>query len=206
MEDDNQYINFTSTQHVTNAILNDQFSCCQLDPQMCLKYGEPSPSESTGVKCNDWHQKKMQLRLTEAKRLNSPLLISEFGNCFDTDACVREIQQVMDQCEDNLCAGWTFSQFKDFQQLDNPDPRGLRGLYTENGELQQGKAYVLSRPYILQIPGTLKSSLYDHDLRQFNAVFKLKMRYNQPTQAIIFVNQAYYFPNGFDTIIKKYHN
>ena len=29
-------------------------------------------------------------------------------------------------------------------------------------------------------------------------------RYNSPSQAVIFVNEAYYFQNGFSTIVKKY--
>lgn len=58
----------------------------------------------------------MKQRMHEAERYNAPLIISEFGACYDTDACIREITQVMDHCEENICAGWAYNQFKEFDE------------------------------------------------------------------------------------------
>jgi hypothetical protein len=45
-------------------------------------------------------------------RLNIPLMITEFGACYNTHACATEINQVLEECDRTLCAGWAYWQFK----------------------------------------------------------------------------------------------
>ena len=59
---------------------------------------------------------------------------------------------------------------------------------------------------MVKVPGTLSHSEYNSQERFYRAIFRLSLRYNQPNEAVIFVNQAYYFQNGIDTVIKKYDN
>ena len=171
---------------------------------MCQKNGEPAGDEKTGKKCDDWHKRRMEQRQTDAKKLNVPLMITEFGACYDTPACVREIEQVMDHCENTQCAGWAYWQFKQYKDHTTVGDKGMQGFYNQFGQLQQGKIYALSRPYMMKIPGLLTFSKYDPDNKQYTAIFKLSMRYNQACEAVIFVNEQYYFPNGFVTVIKKH--
>lgn len=58
----------------------------------------------------------MMKRMAEAEKNKAPLIISEFGGCYESNACVREITQVMDQCEENNCGGWAYYQFKQFEK------------------------------------------------------------------------------------------
>lgn len=98
----------TEEQAATNAVLHDHFYCCQMQWSMCSKYGEPLPDERSGERCQDWHKRRMNQRQEDAKKLNIPLMITEFGACYDTATCAREIRQVMDECERTLCSGWAY--------------------------------------------------------------------------------------------------
>ena len=42
-------------------------------------------------------------------------MITEFGACYNTQTCVREINQILDECERTLCSGWAYWQFKQFK-------------------------------------------------------------------------------------------
>lgn len=56
--------------------------------------GEPLPeSEAT---CLNFHQRRMKIRAKEAEDLKMPLMISEFGACYNTQVCINEILQVME--------------------------------------------------------------------------------------------------------------
>ena len=41
-------------------------------------------------------------------------MITEFGACYNNQVCLREINQVLDQCDRKLCSGWAYWQFKNF--------------------------------------------------------------------------------------------
>ena len=71
-----------------NHVLNDHAYCCALDPAVCAD-GEPAAGDAG--RCLAWHRKKMGIREQDAERLGVPLLISEFGACLDSQACVTEI-------------------------------------------------------------------------------------------------------------------
>jgi len=53
----------------------------------------------------------MNQRIKDAKSLNVPLMITEFGACYNSEVCVREINQVLDESERTL-SGWAYWQFK----------------------------------------------------------------------------------------------
>jgi hypothetical protein len=58
-----------------------------------------------------------------------PLIISEFGACFDSDVCAREIQQVADECDRVLAAGWTYWEFKIYKDITTTAKLGTEGFY-----------------------------------------------------------------------------
>ena len=93
-------------------------------------------------------------------------MVTEFGACYNTPACVREIEQVMDACEDTMgCSGWAYWQFKQYQDHTTVGNQGMQGFYDQFGQLQQGKIYAISRPYIMKIPGLLQFSKYEPEFR-----------------------------------------
>ena len=53
----------------------------------------------------------MAQRAKDAKAIRAPLLISEFGGCFNSEVCWREINQVMNEADKHL-ASVAYWQFK----------------------------------------------------------------------------------------------
>jgi hypothetical protein len=120
-------------QQTTNAVLHDHFYCCQMEWSMCNKHGEPLPDEKSGQRCQDWHRRRMNQRQEDAKKLNVPLMITEFGACYETATCAREIRQVLDECERTLCAGWAYWQFKQYRDHTTVGDQGMQGFYNAKG-------------------------------------------------------------------------
>jgi len=64
---------------------------------MCLQTEEP-PADSEKV-CKDYYEKKLTEKEAEAKALNVPFLVTEFGGCSNSEACTQDINLVLDVCE-----------------------------------------------------------------------------------------------------------
>lgn len=92
-------------------VLHDHFYCCQVHLDMCNKRGEPKSDERSAGICRSFHHRRMNQRIKDAKSLNVPLMITEFGACYNSEVCVREINQVLDESERTL-SGWAYWQFK----------------------------------------------------------------------------------------------
>lgn len=71
--------------------------------------GEPLPESEAA--CLDFHKRRMKMRAKEAESLQIPLMISEFGACYNSQVCINEILQVVELSEKNL-AHWAYWQFK----------------------------------------------------------------------------------------------
>lgn len=69
-------------------VFNDHTYCCQKSSTICAT-GEPLPEDAP--ECLAWHQKRINTRVQDAERLGVPLIMSEFGACLGTDACITEI-------------------------------------------------------------------------------------------------------------------
>ena len=128
-------------------VLNDHSYCCQLSPSVCAS-GEPPKNMS--VECKNWHNDRIFTRALDAERLQIPLLISEFGACFGTEECFREITQVADAC-DKVMSGWAYWQFKFYQDLTTTGALGNEGFYNNDGSLQHIKVKALARTYLQKV-------------------------------------------------------
>lgn len=73
-------------------------------------------------------------------------MVTEFGACYDSDACAQEINQVLDEC-DKVLAGWAYWQFKIYKDLTTTAGIGAEGFYNQDGSLQHKKVKALSRSY-----------------------------------------------------------
>ena len=114
-----------------NHVLNDHSYCCQLGPTICAT-GEPAADK--GPECSQWHHDRIATRAQDAKDLGIPLIVSEFGACFDSDECAREISQVADEC-DKVLAGWAYWEFKNYKDLTTTAGTGSEGFYNNDGSL-----------------------------------------------------------------------
>jgi hypothetical protein len=77
-------------------VLNDHTYCCQVSADMCST-GEPPANRA--LECLDFHQRRLEQRNIDAEGYGVPLIISEFGACLNSTACVTEIKQVTDICD-----------------------------------------------------------------------------------------------------------
>jgi len=82
---------------------------------MCLKTGEPPSGKKTTALCRNWHMRRINRRQKDAKKINVPLMIAEFGACFNSISCKNEIEAVLNSCESTICSGWAYWQFKQYK-------------------------------------------------------------------------------------------
>ena len=86
-----------------------------------------------------YHRKKIGQRKTDSVRLGVPLVVSEFGDCENTDACSMEINLVTDLCDQNLVS-WAYSQYKSFGNdfvVSNEDKKGDKEGFLRSDELEK---------------------------------------------------------------------
>ena len=62
------------------------------------------------------------------------MIISEFGACYGTEACVQEITLATEEC-DKALAGWAYWQLKFYKDLTTTAGTGSEGFYEQNGTL-----------------------------------------------------------------------
>ena len=73
-------------------------------------------------------------------------MITEFGACTSSDACVQEINAVADTCDENL-VGWAYWEFKKYYDVTTTAGSTSEGFYENDGTLQVNKVKALSRTY-----------------------------------------------------------
>lgn len=99
-----------------NHALNFHTYCCNMNGDVCAKYGEPEAKYQESGECLKWHTSGFSARSADAKRLGIPIILSEFGSCLDTKQCFKEIMDVTDTADQYL-SGWAYWQFKTFKDL-----------------------------------------------------------------------------------------
>ena len=151
----------------TKHVLNDHTYCCQLSADICAT-GEPD--EAKAADCKAWHEKRLSTRRMDADRYGVPLIISEFGACLNSTACVQEITSVVDVCDETL-ASWAYWQFKNYADLTTSAGTNSEGFYNNDGTLQEGKVKALTRPYLLATQGFLKRMKFYDLTGDFLAAF-----------------------------------
>jgi hypothetical protein len=114
-----------------NHVLNDHSYCCSLSGGVCAD-GEPEVAMADT--CKAFHNKRLNQRSKDAKRLGVPLFISEFGACLTEQACTQEITQVADASDAHL-VGWAYWEFKTYKDLTTSAGTGAEGFYNKDGSL-----------------------------------------------------------------------
>jgi len=119
--------------HSSMHVLNDHTYCCEVSGEMCQNGGEPPLDQAET--CRDFHRRRVSTRKDDALRFNIPLIISEFGACTGSEACIMEITAVTDACDDHV-VGWAYWQLKEFGDFTTTIGNGSEGFYFSNGTLQ----------------------------------------------------------------------
>lgn len=131
-----------------------------------------------------FHKLRVDTRAEDAKGLQIPFIISEFGACLDSDVCAREITQV-GEVADAVLAGWAYWQFKIFQDITTTAKTSSEGFYNQdaNSTLQNKKVKAIARTYLQKTQGTLLSMTFNatSPAADFNATFNYNPSINEPT-------------------------
>ncbi len=150
-------------------------------------------TEAVNEVCNLYHQIKVGMRANDAKKVNVPLIISEFGACMDSDTCIVEITGLLDASDAHLTS-WAYWQYKKLGDLTTTAGTGSEGFYNEDGTLQDAKVASLARPYLPYSQGTLESVNYNMTTKVLNATFTLDTTIKAPT--VVYFNQEYTYLSG----------
>lgn len=129
--------------------------------------------------------------------------MSEFGACYGSEVCAREITQVADEC-DKVLAGWAYWQFKIYKDLTTTAGAGSEGFYNSDGSLQHAKVKALARTYVQRTQGTLLSMTFNSDTASFEAVFILDTSIEAPTE--IYLNQEYWYHKQYEIQILSHNS
>jgi endoglycosylceramidase len=196
-------VGFTETpggsEYNDRQILNDHSYCCQAGLDIC-KYGEPT--ENYTDICREFNFARVVTRSIDAQNLNTGLIISEFGACFNTLNCSNEIKSVADACDYSL-VGWAYWQYKsfgDFTTSGNTGSFSQEGLFDQFSQNQTIKIKALARTYVQYYQGTPLSIAFDSTTGNFKTTFTYNNTITQPS--VIFASAEYYYPNGLTLIVQ----
>jgi len=99
---------------------------------------------------------RIDTRVKNANDLGLPFIVTEFGACLDSDACVEEVSYVAEAC-DRHRVGWAYWQFKNYGDFTTSAGTGSQGFYNndEKKTLQVRKVKAMARTYLLYTQGVL---------------------------------------------------
>ena len=168
--------------------------CCLSGPTVC---NGPEPDlETAKTRCPKYHEKKVEKNIKDAEQLQVPLIISEFGACSDSLACLHEIWSVVRAAEKNLVswAYWMYKPYGDFttSAIALVDKEGI---FNANGTIQYVKERSLSRAYVQYYQGEPESFGFTNEETDFETVFKYNAAVSAPT--VIYFNENFHYKNGY---------
>jgi endoglycosylceramidase len=175
-------------------ILNDHTYCCQASSTICST-GEPDINQAP--LCRKFHENRVGTRSKDAKRLGVGLIISEFGACSASDACVTEINSVTEVCDENLVS-WAYWGFKGFYDYTTSGSY-TEGLYSQDGSLQTNKLKALARTYISAFQGVPLKMSFNSTSNDFYAEYEVDPSIQGPTEVSLSLN----YPYGYLYVIEN---
>lgn len=183
-----------------NHVMNHHTYCCQIhDPSDVCASGEPNYDKYSKI-CRKWHADRVGTADQTAKDFGIPLIVSEFGACFDTENCANEITAVADAVDSVVGVGWAYWQFKIYEDLTTTAGTAAEGFYNLDGSLQHSKVKALARSYVQKAQGTIKSMDFSQN-GNLTAVITVDARIHAPTE--IFLNKEYWYRHGFHMQVRR---
>ena len=181
-----------------NQVYNVHSYCCNSGADACPSSGEPT-LEISRKRCPGYHKKKINTNLKDAEKLKTPLIISEFGNCLDGEACYNELSGVVRNSETNFVswAYWIYKHLDDpYQNNTVNNSTANYGLYYNEGGIQVTKERTLSRGYVQYYQGKPISFEFTNDETDFQTVVEYDSLISAPTT--LYFNKEFFYKNGYD--------
>ena len=165
--------------------------CCAADQNIC-KDGEPKTSDYDT--CSSFHDRKLKKNKEQAKKMNVPLIVTEFGACSSSKACYYEMLG-FEKAADKYLTSWAYWMFKTYNDHTTTAPEGQEGIFNEDGSIQKMKEKALSRTYILYYQGIPEQFEFNDKTKEFNAVFEYDKSINAPS--VIYFNEKFNYKKGY---------
>lgn len=170
--------------------LNDHTYCCAIGG-VCDAAGEPEAKDA--AKCLSFHQRRLEMRTSDADKLGIPFIVTEMGACISEAGCTQELTQVT-QTADSVLAGWAYWQFKTYEDFTTSAGEASEGFYEKNGDLISYKVKLLSRPYMMYTQGVLSNMQYTDETGDFTATWTIN---DASASNMAFLNEEFHYPNSF---------
>ncbi|KAJ5067604.1 cellulase [Anaeramoeba ignava] len=155
--------------------------------------GEPSNL----LFCNITDQIFWDLAQYERDRMKIGGILTEFG-ADDQDVSSLEALNYVEMNADKQLQSYFYWQFKFFDDI-TTTASVSESFYFPNGTLKTGKVKTLSRTYAQAIQGIPMMMNFDPITSKFQ--FKFQFNSSIPLQTEIYLNEEYYYPNGFSVNI-----
>ncbi|MGL4948131.1 MAG: cellulase family glycosylhydrolase, partial [Mycoplasma sp.] len=169
--------------------------CCWAGPNVCN--GKPEPDLKTSKKtCPKFHNRKVEKNKKDSKKLNVPLIVTEFGACSDTEACYNEIVSLVTACENNLVS-WAYWNYKPYEDFTTSAIAMVEkeGLYNKDGTIQEIKERSLSRAYVQYYQGEPLSFNFINENTSFKSTFIYDSNIRESTT--IYFNRNFFYKSGY---------
>jgi len=173
-----------SAEYDDRQMLNFHVYCCQKGASAC-KGGEPSLKEAPA--CAKWNHGTVKQRTNDAISLNVGSFLTEFGACFNTDACTQEIKSVTEAAESKFVS-WAYWQYKAFGDYTTSGSY-KEGLFNTDGTPQDKKVTALARSYAPIVAGVPTLMRYNIETNAFGLEYQCDPTIKAPTS--IYLNQEY---------------
>lgn len=159
------------------------------------------PTIGQELACSVIDREFMVMRQKDAERLNTGLIMTEFGAMLDTVGDMEELEKQM-QLADEFQASWMYWQFKQYEDLTTCTPEGESMYSAKDGtSLSHNKLRVLSRTYPQSTAGDLDGFTFDSRTGDFTMTYK-PWRYSDVPEGTsmnsqIYFNRNVHYKNGF---------
>jgi len=136
------------------------------------------------------------LDIDDIKRLGCGSFMTEFGAEVNTTLDVEDLEFLV-AASDYYLQSWTYWQFKWYQDITTAGSG--EAFYDSEGNFESNKVKALSRTYAQAISGIPTFMSFDPSTSNFQLTYNMNTTIQYPT--IIYLNEAWYYPNGYTVAI-----
>eukprot|EP01114_Cavostelium_apophysatum_P023075 TRINITY_DN8580_c0_g1_i1.p1 TRINITY_DN8580_c0_g1~~TRINITY_DN8580_c0_g1_i1.p1 ORF type:complete len:268 (-),score=43.04 TRINITY_DN8580_c0_g1_i1:53-856(-) len=156
-----------------------------------------APDDTSGnpknlLECEVGNTLAFEQLVNDVANLGCGGMMTEFGAVGNKSTSAEDLGFVTGLADSTL-SGWMYWQFKLFQDLTT---QGSGEGFYQNGVLEEPKVKALSRTYAQAISGVPTHVQFDPWTSKFELVYVMNTNIDAPT--VIYLNEGWYYPNGFD--------
>jgi len=148
------------------------------------------PTAAKEVVCEGINAEFLAMRRTDAERMGTAMIMTEFGAAEDTTADIFALEKNV-ELADKFRQSWMYWQFKYFEDLTTCTPLG-ESMYDESGEICTNKLTVLSRTYPQATAGAVISYDFNTHTAEFNMQYTPRATVSSTDAADSLTTQIYY--------------